>query len=183
MAWSEYCGGRQINITAILVSLAMKHHEGSKLKKDLSIKTAIVRTLKENGPSGYNMLYEKTHFLSNCGRNQFNRYLNELKEESVISHTRSHLHRQGTILQLGEKGSKYLEAEYFYFFAQALVNYLVPLSDRRETGSIEEQLAKYDLEKLLPFTIETELKSDTLDGRKIHAPPNSIEKVHSLTAG
>jgi len=68
-----------------------------------------------------------------------------------------------------------LEGENFYFFAQPLLTHLLPFSESRETGSIEEQLGAYDLRKLLPFKIKTELTSQGL-GRTIAASASFDKK-------
>lgn len=62
-----------------------------------------------------------------------------------------------------------MREENFYFFAQALLTYLLPFSGLRETDSRKEQLANYDLKKLLAFSITTQLRSSVVGGRKIHA--------------
>jgi len=156
----------------------MSFQQGT-VKRDLNVKTNIVQALKEKGPCGYNMLYDEVHKLTRCGRNQFNRYLKKLREESVIYHKHSYLHKQGVILELGENGYKYLEGQNFYFFAQSLLTHLLPFSESRETGSIEEQLAAYDLKKMLPFKIKTELNSVGL-GRTIVASA-SFDKKGKIT--
>jgi len=138
-------------------------------KRDDEVKTAIVRTLREKGPLGYNLLFEEVQQRTRCGRNQFARYLTELRNESAIIHKKSPTHKRGVILELGENASRYIQGKHFYFFADALISALLPFAELRGTGSIEEQLAQYDLQKLLPFRIKVELTSEAQGRHKVVA--------------
>jgi len=138
------------------------------LKRDYEVKTAIVRVLREKGSLGYNMLYEEVHRKIRCGRNQFSKYLKELGKELVVSSRKSPIHKVGVALELGQNAFKYVQSQQFQFFAESLLSVLLPFAKFRETGSIEEQLATYDLSRLLPFKIRIQLTSEA-SGKRIVA--------------
>jgi hypothetical protein len=149
------------------------------------IKKLIVGILRARGPLGYNMLYDLVHKRTPCGRNQFNAYIQELRAESAISHKKSSTHRLGVLLDLGEKASAYVEGlkkEQFHFFADSLLSALLPFAELRETGNVEEQLAQYDLRRLLPFKMKIELISEAKGRRRVTAEA-SFNKSGSLLGG
>jgi len=149
------------------------------LRREGEVKTAIVGVLKEKGRLGYNMLCEEVHKRTGCGRNQFSKYLKELEREAVVSSRKSPTHKVGVILELGPDASKCVQTQHFQFFAESIVSALLPFAEFREAGSIEEQLATYDLANLLPFRIRVELTS-IADERRI-VVEGTVEKNGSIS--
>jgi len=148
-------------------------------KREHEIKTAILNMLKQQSPLGYNRLYEQIHGKTRCGRNQFNKYLKELESEAAVSPKRSSTHKTGVALELGPGISKFQKRQ-FRFIAENLLPLLLPFAEFRETGSIEEQLARYDLLRLLPFRVKIELTSSAHGKRKIVAEA-TLEKDGSVS--
>jgi len=138
-----------------------------RLSREGEIKTAIVEVLKKRGQLGYNMLCEEVHGKAKCGRNQFSKYLKELQKEGVVSSKKSPTHGIGIILELGPDAGECVQAQHFKYVSQSMVSALLPFAEFRRTGSIEEQLAEYDLINLLPFRITIKLTSMAPEGRKI----------------
>jgi hypothetical protein len=129
---------------------------------------------------GYNLLFEAVHTRAGCGRNQFQRNLKECIEEGSVLSQQSSLHKRGVKLEINTEAYPKLQKQGFGTAVEAIVNYLFPFAEFRDTGSIEEQLAFWDVAKLLPFTIKIELTSDVLPGGKLTAYGDVNKKLEIL---
>jgi hypothetical protein len=139
-------------------------------KSERRLKEAILLALteKEESGSGYNLLYDEVHSKTGCGRDQFNRSLSELLKESLVLREKSTTHRHGVVLRLGEKAYKYAQDVSLTAIARSLLS-ILPFAEEWETGSIEEQLAHYDIAMMRPFRLKVELtsKARPLDGKTL----------------
>lgn len=118
---------------------------------------------------GYNVLFGRVHERTRSGRNLFNSHLKKLREEEYVLSAPSKFHKSGKILEINPDMYPEIRAEGFRISAEAILTYLFPFAEARETGSIEEQLAWWDLTQLLPVEMKIELVSGALKGRKLTA--------------
>ena len=133
------------------------------------IRYAILRNLRGSGPTSYNLLFDKVHQETRCGRNLFNSRLKKLREEEWVLSAPSKFHKSGTMLEINPEMYPDIREQGFRLSAEAIVTYLFPFAEARETGSIEEQQAWWDLKRLLPFKMKIELVSNALEGQNLTA--------------